>query len=907
MHLLRILLLACPSTFRRRYGPEVLELCEARRHRLVVDGAGATTVARFWLRTTADVGMTAAAEWRDVARRKFLRNASESRHNPQRISMYDRLTLDTREAVKRLAGTPGFTVAALAILSLGIGANAAIFGAVDAVAFRPLPFVRPHELVHIYQDSDDGRPSSNAYPAYLDVAAVDDLFTGVGAVMPEGTATLATPSGEAVLLHVEYATSSYLPVLGLQPFIGRWFASGEDFSGAPPVAVVSYDAWRRRFGRDPNILGQAVRLSGATVTIVGVGPQNYDSVIPGLAAEFWLSISSLGPVGGAFRGATLTSRQDHWFQIVARVKPERTFADAQAAMNVLAERISREFPETDRGRRITVMRSNEVRVHPEIDAMLFPAAGVPMVLAGLVLVVACSNLANLLLVRGAARRREFGVRLALGASRAQLVRGLLVESVLLAAAGGSAGLVLAQWMLKGLAAAQLPLPLVVSPTFSVDTRVILFGIILSVITGVSFGLWPALGSTRRDVITSLKDASDGAEPRRRGASAVRGVLVVVQVAVSLALLTGGGLLLRSVLTASSMDLGFDPGSVSVMTIDVGQAGQRAETGAALIHDIRVRVSRLPGVEVAALSTRIPLTPFGPSTSLVLDEHAVHAPADRRAEIEFTAVSPDYFSALRLPLRHGRLFTDADRRGTEAVAIVSETMARRFWGTTDVVDRRYRHEGQADLWVRIVGVVGDVPIQSAGETPRPFLYRPAAQRMLDTATLVVRTSVPPSAVLPLMRNEVRSVNSLIPMVNVGSMDDHIQRSLALPRTAMQLLLGFAALAVVLACVGVYSVVAFSVARRQKEMGVRMAVGASSSQVVTLVVREMMILVGLGTAIGLVLAGLLAPALRSLLVGIQPFDAVTFIGVCGVIVFVAVISTWLPARQAGRADLAGILRT
>jgi predicted permease len=906
MLLIKILLLGCPPQFRRDYGGEIFELSEARRQRLAMKRAGINERMRFWLRTVADIGVTACAEWRNVVSGAIDVRRTQSPYRSKRISMYDRFTLDVRDAFKRLAGSPGFTVAALIILALGIGANAAIFSAVDTLAFRPLPFARPHELVHIYQDSDDGRPSSNAYPAYLDVAAVTDLFSGVGAVMPEGTATMLTPSGEAVMLHVEYATSTYLPVLGMQPFIGRWFAPSDDLSGGAPVAVVSFDAWNRRFNRDPNILGQTVRLSGAPVTVVGVGPQNYDSVIPGLAAEFWLSISSLGPVGGPYRGATLTSRQDHWFQIVARLKPERTVSEAQAAMTTIAERLGREFPETDRGRRITVMRADEVRVHPEIDTLLFPAAGLPLLLAGLVLVVACSNLANLLLVRGASRRREFGVRLALGASRAQLVRALLVESVLLAAGGGAAGLVLAQWMLKGFAAAQLPLPLLFAPTFSVDTRVIAFAILLSVATGVAFGLWPALGSTRRDVITSLKDG-DGTEPRRRSSAAVRGALVVVQVAISLALLTGGGLLLRSVLAASRMNLGFDPGMVSVMTIDVAQAGQRAEAGAAMLEDIRGRIARLPGVESVALSSRIPLTPFGPSSSLVLDEHAVHAPADRSAEIEFTAVTPEYFATLGLPLVHGRVFTDADRRGTEPVAVVSQAMALRFWGTTDIVDRRYRHEGQTDTWIRIVGIVGDVPIQSPGEAPRPFLYRPVAQGMVNTATLVVRASGSPSAVLPGMRSEVRTTSPLIPMMGAGTMDDHIQRSLVVPRTVMQLLLGFAALAVVLACVGVYSVVAFSVSRRQKEMGVRMAVGASSRQVTGLVIREMMVLVGTGAAIGVLLAGFLAPTLKSLLVGVQPFDATTFIGVAAVIVLVAAFSTWLPARRAGRADVASILRS
>jgi predicted permease len=344
-----------------------------------------------------------------------------------------------------------------------------------------------------------------------------------------------------------------------------------------------------------------------------------------------------------------------------------------------------------------------------------------------------------------------------------------------------------------------------------------------------------------------------------------------------------------------------------MTIDVGQAGKSGRAGAVLIDSIRERVAGLPGVEIAALATRIPLTPFAPSTSLVLDEHAVRAPADRSAEIEFSSVTPDYFTALRIPLRYGRLFTEADRTGAEPVAIVSEATGRRFWESADVVGRRYRHEGNRDTWVRIVGVVGDVPFQSPGEIPQPFVYRPVAQRLLNSTTLVVRTTGSPVDALAAMRNEMRSIDPLIPMMNVRSMAQHVERSLALPRTAMQMLLGFAALAVVLASVGVYSVVAFSVARRRTEMGVRMAVGATSSQVTRLVVREMMTLVAAGIAIGLLLGVLLAPALRSLLVGVQPFDVPTFAVVGMVIALVAALSAWLPARRAGRTDLTAILRT
>lgn len=907
MPLLRILLLGCPPRFRRHYGQEMLELCDARRRRLIANGAQPRELVRFWVRTIADVTMTAAAEWRDIASERFTRNRFEARHNTQRISMYDRLTLDIRDGFRHLGSTPGFTLAALAILALGIGANAAIFSAVDAFVLRPRPFARPQELVHIYQDSDDGRPESNSYPAYRDIAAASDLFANVGAVMPEGSATWLTPSGDAVIIPVEFATSSYLSVLGLQPTQGRWFATAEDQVGAAPVAVVSFDAWRRRFASDAGILGRTVRLSGANVTIVGVGPRDHSSFVPGLATDFWLSISSLGPVGGAFRARTLTRREDHWFQVVARLNSGRTPQEAQAAMNVLAERTGREFPETDRGRRITVMSASQIRVHPDIDAMMLPTLGLPMLLTGLVLVVACSNLANLLLARGAARRRELGVRLALGATRAQLVRALLTESVLLAATGGVLGLLLAQWLLNATNAAQLPIPLASTPTLGIDTRVIVFGFGLSVLTGLAFGLWPALRNTRRDVIAALKDMADGeaGQPVRwRGA---KGLLVIIQVATSLALLAGGGLLVRSMLAATHMDLGFDPQHVSVTTIDVAQAGRRGEAGVTMLMNIRERIASLPGVEKAALSTRIPLTPFGPSNSLVLDEHATLAPADRSAEIAFACVTPEYFGALGVPLRFGRLFTDQDRDGSAPVAVVSEATAMRFWGTTNIVGRRYRHEGAGDSWVSIVGVVGDVPIQSPGETPRPFLYRPYAQLSLTRATLVIRTIGAPASILPVVRNELRATDPLIPMMGTATMVEHVQRSLALPMTAMRFLLGFAVLAVVLACVGVYSVVAFTVARRRGEMGVRMAVGATSRQVTRLVVREMMTLVAIGIAAGLVLALLMAPALRSLLVGIQPFDFPTFLAVGTVIAVVAAISTWLPARRAGRTDLASILRT
>jgi macrolide transport system ATP-binding/permease protein len=817
--------------------------------------------------------------------------------------MSDRLSLDLRDAFRRLAAAPGFTIAAVLILAIGIGGSTAIFSAVDAFAIRNLPYERPHELVRIYQDSDDGRPESNSYPAYIDIASHDSLFSNVGAVMPEGSGTLLTPSGDAEIVQLEFATSSYFPVLGLHPGLGRWFVVAEDKPGAPPVAVLTHHAWLRRFAGDPAIVGRAVRLSGTIVTIVGVGPEEYNGFVPGLASEFWLSISSLGPVGGSFRERTLTRREDHWFQVIARLAPGGTIQQAQSAMTTLAERLGREFPETDRGRRISVMSVDSVRVHPEIDAMIYPTAGLHLILAALVLALVCSNLANLTLARGSARRRELAVRLAIGATRAQIVRSLTIESLLLSLGGGALGVLLAGWCIEMLGRLNAPAPLSAHTTLAIDYRVMLFALLISLCTGVAFGLLPAVRSTRTDLRSSLQREVPFPLVRVVG---LRGVLIGVQVAISVALLAGSGILLRSMMNAVRVDPGFDPRPIALMTIDAGQGGRPGPRAIQTLTHLQERVSAMPGVAAAALTTRPPVSAFGPSTTLVLDEQATPtASGDRTVEVRFAAVTPEYFGILGMPVLHGRCFSDADREDGQDVAIVSKAMAERFWGTSDVVGRRYRHQGD-NAWITIVGVVGDVTIKSPGESPGPFLYRPFAQGGFSRATLVARATRDPAPVLLLMREEVRAMDNLLPVLLAMPMPDHIARSLALPRAAAVALTGFGLLAVILASLGVYSVVAYSVARRRNEMGVRMALGATRAQVTRMVVGEMMTLVIGGLLAGTALAALITPALRSLLIGVQPVDAATFVAVAALVGAVALITTWIPARRAASTDPAAVLR-
>ena len=898
---LRLILLACPPSFRRKYGGEIVALFEARLERV-----GDTRVRAFWLwcRTAGDLCAAALAEWCDVFLEWRRTRRLRRHHRRGSTSLMDRLTLDLRDARRRLASTPGFTGAALLILAVGIGATTAIFTAVDAFALRERPFVRPHELVHIYQDSDDGQPESNSYPAFTDISEYRDLFSAVGAVVPEGSATWLAPSGEAEVVHLEFATASYFPVLGLRPALGRWFTPVEDRPGAAPVAVLSHAAWQRRFGADPLVVGRTVRLSGAAVTIVGVGPEGYSSFVPGLVSDFWLSLSSLGPVGGPFRERTLKRREDHWFQIVARLAPGRTSGEAQAAMNTLADRLGREFPETDRGRRITVMSAADVRVHPELDAMIYPTAGLHLLLGALLMAVICSNLANLTLARGTARQRELAIRLAIGATRTQIVRSLVVETLLLAMCGGALGLVGAWWAMGAIGAWEIPLSAPARTAIALDHRVVTFAVALSIATGLAFGIVPAIWNSRTDLTRSLKPGSRAARRVLRLRD-LRGALVVVQVAISLAIIACGGILLRSMMNAMRVDFGFSLDSVASMTVDATQSGRPPAQATATLVRIRDRAAALPGVAGAALATRPPLTPFGPTNTLVLDEHATHRTRSGTVEVAASGVTADYFSVLQIPMLHGRPFADGDAAGAPAVAIVSESMARAFWGTSEIVGRRYRYEG-TEAWVTIIGVAKDLPIVSPGEPPRAFVYRPFAQFGFGRAGLVIRTTGDAAAVLNTVRQEIRAVDSSIPVLNAATMREHSARALAIPRAATRLLGGLGLLTILLACVGIYSIVAFSVARRRGEMGVRMALGATATQVVRMVVREMMALVVVGVIGGLILGGILAPALRSLLIGIQPLDALTFTAVAALVAATALLTAWIPARRAAEANPAAVLR-
>ena len=801
---------------------------------------------------------------------------------------------DLKYAARQLFRAPAFTATAVLIVAIGIGANIAAFSIVNAMLFRPVSFERPGELVDIYQDSDDGEPNSSSYPAYLDIVAYEDLFSGVTATYV-GSTSLQREDGLVPML-IEYTLSNYLEVLGLRAAIGRWFEPLEDVAGGEAVTVLTHRAWQEKFAGGPDILGTVLRLNGASVTVVGVGPEGYDGVLPLNLVDGWLSLSSLGPVQGSYSMATLEQRGDHWFLVKARLRDDVTTSQAQEAMDGLAARLAEEFPEHNEGRRITVFGAGQVRVHPSVDGMLTPSAALLMTVVGLVLLIACSNLANLLLARASVRGKEMSTRVALGASRGQVARQLLTESVLLSLTGGLVGLMVANWAVRGLMAIELPLPIPISTDLSLDIRVLVFALGLSVLTGIAFGLAPAIRASRPDLAVTMRDESSLAGWQSRRFS-LRNGLVVLQVAVSFVLLVAAGLFIRSLGNAQSIETGFSVDDVAYVQTSPGFAGYSVDDARNILADFVERSRALPGVAAASLGAVLPVSGRG-TTTLVIDGYEPTS-GTGSVKVSFSVVDERYFQTLRIPLLHGRTFTAIDRADTERVAVVSEAMARRYWGDNDAVGRRFRSQG-GETWVRVVGVVGDTIIRDLWEDTGPQMYRPWTQSTNSVGIVFVRTSGDPAAVIGALRGELRAIDAEIPVLRARTMAGHLSDSLSLPRMGVRFLSGFGFVALALAGLGLYGIVSFAVGRRMVEVGVRMALGAQSGQVVWLVLQEVTVLVGVGVVLGVGLSLAATAGLAGILFGVSPTDPLTFAFVGAAMLAVAIGAAIIPALRAASAD-------
>ncbi|HUG38870.1 MAG TPA: ADOP family duplicated permease [Longimicrobiales bacterium] len=892
----RLLLRFYPPAFRATYGEEMTRFFLARLARARLGGR--TRVARLWARTFADVLRTALAE-----RRARQAPRPEPGIPTKGDGMMTSFVHDVRYAFRRLRATPLFSLSAVAILAIGIGLNAAVFNVVDTVLFRPPPFEDPERVVHIYQHGDDGAPSSTSFPAFRDMAAMDHVFAGVAATSSSGATWEAAdgPAGASV----EYASASYLPVLGLRPSLGRWFDPAHDRVGEEMAAVVSHRTWRTRLGGDPAVVGRVVRLNNQPVTVIGVGPAGFNGDAGALVTDFWLSISST-PVGGPFRVANLERRQDHWYQVKARLAPGVTLERARAAMDGLARRLAEAYPALNEGRGITVFAYDEVRFHPDADAGLVAANLGLMAAAALVLLLACSSLANLLLVRGISRGPEMAVREALGAGRRRVVRLLLLEGLLLALAGGAAGLAVARWSIDLVPA--LPLPL---PGGALDVgfghRVVLFGLGLALATGLIFGLVPALRSARGGVAAALRNESRGQSAGRR-VSLLRGGLVTAQVVLSLVLVVGAGLLTRSLANTERVDPGVDADRIAVLGTNLRQGGVTDDGMPVVTERLLERVRAIPGVTAAAVTSRLPVQ-GGSSTTQVVEGYTPPS-GTGSVELPLAVVSRDYFDAMGIPVLAGRGFGPEDRPGSEVAVVVNRAAARAFWGDDGsggaAIGRQIRPESDETAWRGVVGVVGDVKVSALQEPPRPMLFYSAEQTGLGAFDLVARTPGDPAALAGPLRDALRDVRPTLPVTRLTTLEAHFGDALAGPRAAAAFMGAFSLLGLLLASLGVYAVVAFTVEARTRELGIRAAMGASRTGLVAMVIRHSLALVALGVALGLGVAVLGARALESMLFGVTPGDVATFAGAAVLLLAAAGVAAFIPARRAARANPVEALR-
>jgi len=834
----------------------------------------------------------------------------EAARDARGTGAWDALVRDTRQGLRRLVRDWRFTTAAVLILGLAIGANTAIFSVVNAVLFRKQAFADPDRLVNIYQNDRTGRPLVvTSYAAYKEIAEYPDVFasTMAGSIPNPGRYLHEGAVRDGV---VEFATATYLDVLGLRPSLGRWFDQSEERPGAPLVAVVGYQAWTRLFRADPSLVGRVIKIEGRPVTIIGIGPANHRGTLDvGLGTDFWLPITAVPSIFPGFAPRDVPTIFVPLF-VKARLRDGVTVSQAKAAMDVLGRRLAAENPEAFRiegefslGPGMTVVPSTDVRIHPQADKPFMAIASLVLVIVGLVLAIACSNLATLLLVRGATRAKEVSVRLAMGATRRQLVRHLLTESVLLSLAGGIAGCIVASWGMRALQQIDLPFRL----DFTVDYRVLAFAIAVSLVTGVVFGLAPALKATRVDLVQTLRD--EGLQPIDHRRLTLKNALIVFQVAISVLLLGGTSIFLQMTAAARALRIGYAVDGVAMLETDLRFASYSDADAMRVYDDLLRRIQAVPGVQSAALLRGLPMGPN--SVQIVVDG----ASDQKGVEAVVFAAGPGFFDTLRIPLLYGRVFDARDRADTPHVAVITDRMARLYFGSVDAVGRRFRIQNNPNSWTEVIGVVrdtgtGDFEDDVLDPIGPPF-YNSYTQTGAQPTTVMARTSGDAASLVAAMQRELRAVDVTLPVVTAQTMAQKLENAQAAPKGIATLFGALGGLGLVLASIGLYAVVAFAVARRSREIGIRMALGARSQQVVWSIAQGVAGLIGVGTGIGLVLLVLLILVMRAgsgsadigignLTVYRPSIDPLALLTIAAVTALVGVAAAFVPGRRAALMD-------
>ena len=816
---------------------------------------------------------------------------------------------DLKLAVRQLFRQPALASVAVLSVAIGIGLNTTLFSVVNAVLLRGVPLAEPDRLVEVYSSASSDFPQlTTSYPDFLDLVEGADALQGATAhAFVRGILSVAD---RPALVTGEAVTANYFDVLGVRIASGRGFLPQEAAAaGSSPVIVLSHSLWQQQFAGRERIIGEPVTISSVAYTVIGVAPPGFRGTMPGVPSDFWVPVtmsdslvfSGVQWVANENPGLTrLDRRGTRWLFVKARLEDGRSIAEARAQIETIFARLQREYPATNEDTRPSVVPATDVRFHPMLDGYVEAAGAGLLAAVGLVLLIACANVANLLLARGTARRRELAIRTAIGASRLTLVRQLLAEALVLAGVGGALGLVVAWWAgraLMGVGTDVFPIP--VSFDFTIDPTVLAFALLISLATAVVFGLLPALSASKPELVPALKDQVQG---DRRARFGIRDVLVVGQLAMSLMLLVCGALLARGLVTARNVDLGFDPQVIASLSFNLQMNGYDVDRATTLRDRAVETIRAVPGVTAVSYATRLPLAPDINVTSVIVPSH--HTEPDDDTSVDVVSIGAGYFEAVGVPILQGRGISASDVAQQRRVAVVNETMARLLWPKGDAVGGRLHTDGRSSEPYEVIGIARDHKVRSVGEEPQPYLHLPAAPSR--AVGLIVRTATPAAGSLTALRQAVWSLEP-----NIVFTEDVDAAAIAAttmaPTEIGAVVVGvFGLVALILATVGLYGVVAYSVSRRTREVGIRMAVGATRRQVLWMILSQGARLAVVGIVVGGIGAVFAGRLLQSLLYGVSATDPVAFGVAAAVLLAVALAANAVPARAATRVDPLRALR-
>jgi predicted permease len=814
------------------------------------------------------------------------------------------LSQDLRSGVRMLKKSPGFTFVAVLSLALGIGANTAIFTIINAVFLHPLPVQEPAQLAEMFtRDTKTVNANANfqltatSLPNYEDYRDQNNVFTGLAAVtfpLPLNWGGQAEPQQ----LQASLVSPNFFDVLGVKAYRGRFFYPDEGKKvGADPIVVLSYSLWARSFGSDPGVVGQTITLNATSYTIIGIAPPNFKGIVSLSRPDvLWVPLSMRDYVLTGQLKELENHRRMRWISIVGRLKPNLTVDQARPAMKTIASALEKEYPRDNPGRTCELYPLNQSALGINQRSQFSLAGGVLMGVVGLVLLIACVNLANLLLAQAAKREKELTLRAALGAGRFRLVRQLLTESTLLSLVGGLAGLLIAFWGRKLLWSFRPPFLADGSIDLSFDSRVLFFTLAISLLTGFVFGIIPALKASNTDLNEVLKAGGRGGT-MGWAHNRLRSLLVVSEIALALVALIGAGLFLRSMQKAQELNPGFESKNLFQYNFDLGALRYEPEHGQQFFREAVERAKSVPGVADATVSSN---GIFGGGfLGTIFREGEQSDPNNRGTLVGFDDVMPGYFAAARIPTISGRDFTDFDRDNTKYVVVINKAMADLVWPGQEPLGKRFTIVVDPHQY-EVVGVVGTTLVGQVGEDPQPVAYLPLRQQYSPFGSLIIRTTGEPEAVMGAVRAQVNQLDRNLALTNGQTVEQLLAQGLWAARMGAALLGLFGLLALILASIGIYGVLSYSVTQRTSEIGIRMALGAQSQQVLKLVLRQGMLLAGVGVLVGVAIALPITRFASTLLYGVSVWDPVTYISITLLLIAVALLACYIPARRATRID-------